>query len=50
MECVGGDTSRHDSEYDKVEWRPIQDALRTLTFRNEANMLAKALEMIRERE
>jgi 8-oxo-dGTP pyrophosphatase MutT (NUDIX family) len=50
MECTGGDTSKHDSEYDKVEWRPVQDALRTLTFRNEANMLAKALEMIRQRE
>jgi 8-oxo-dGTP pyrophosphatase MutT (NUDIX family) len=50
MECTGGDTSGHDSEYDKVEWRPVQDALRTLTFRNEANMLAKALEMIRQRE
>ena len=50
MECTGGDTSKHDSEYDKVEWRADQDALRTLTFRNEANMLAKALEMIGERE
>ena len=50
MECTGGDTSKHDSEYDKVEWRPVRDALRTLTFRNEANMLAKALDMIGERE
>jgi 8-oxo-dGTP pyrophosphatase MutT (NUDIX family) len=50
MESTGGDTSKHDSEYDKVEWRPVQDALRTLTFRNEADMLAKALDMIRQRE
>jgi len=50
MEGTGGDTSKHDSEYDKVEWRPVQDGLRTLTFRNEANMLAKALEMIRKRQ
>ncbi len=50
MECVGGDTSRHDSEYDIVEWRPVKDALKALTFRNEANMVAKAIEMIRDRE
>lgn len=50
MEPTGGDTSRHDLEYDKVEWRPIQDALRTLTFRNEANMLDKAREMIKARK
>ena len=50
MESTGGDTSNHDLEYDKVEWRPIPDALRTLTFRNEANMLDKAREMIKARE
>lgn len=49
MECTGGDTSRHDLEYDKVEWRPLENALRTLTFRNEANMLEKAREMIEAR-
>lgn len=46
MQSTGGDTSQHDLEYDKVEWRPIEDALRTLTFRNEANMVEKAREMI----
>jgi 8-oxo-dGTP pyrophosphatase MutT (NUDIX family) len=46
MQSTGGDTSQHDLEYDKVEWRPIEDALRTLTFRNEANMVEKARTMI----
>ncbi|MEK7247084.1 MAG: NUDIX hydrolase [Chloroflexota bacterium] len=46
MQTTGGDTSQHDLEYDKVEWRPIEDALRTLTFRNEANMVEKARDMI----
>jgi 8-oxo-dGTP pyrophosphatase MutT (NUDIX family) len=46
MKSTGGDTSQHDQEYDKVEWRPVEDALRTLTFRNEANMVEKAREMI----
>lgn len=49
MLCTGGDTSLHDLEYDRVEWRPIEDALKTLTFRNEAKMLEKAREMIEAR-
>ena len=46
MQSTGGDTSKHDLEYDKVEWRPIENALKTLTFRNEAAMVEKAREMI----
>jgi len=46
MEAVGGDTSRHDQEYDRVEWRHADDAMKTLTFRNERNIVAKAREMI----
>jgi 8-oxo-dGTP pyrophosphatase MutT (NUDIX family) len=46
FEPTGGDTSKHDLEYDRVEWRPIEDALKTLTFRNEANMVEKARKMI----
>jgi 8-oxo-dGTP pyrophosphatase MutT (NUDIX family) len=46
MKSTGGDTSRHDLEYDKVEWRAVEDALKTLTFRNEANMVEKARAMI----
>ena len=46
MKSTGGDTSRHGLEYDKVEWRPIEDALKTLTFRNEANMVEKARAII----
>ena len=46
LEATGGDTSKHDLEYDRVEWRPLEDALNTLTFRNEANMVEKARKMI----
>jgi len=46
MEATGGDTSLHDSEYDRVEWRPVEDALKTLTFRNERDMVIKAREMM----
>ena len=46
FEPTGGDTDSHDLEYDRVEWRPIEDALRTLTFKNESDMVEKAQEMI----
>ncbi len=46
FEATGGDTDSHDLEYDRVEWRPIEDALRTLTFKNESDMVEKAREMI----
>jgi 8-oxo-dGTP pyrophosphatase MutT (NUDIX family) len=46
MQSTGGDTSKHDLEYDRVEWRPMEDALKTLTFRNEATIVEKARDMI----
>ena len=49
MEATGGNTEDHDVEYDRVEWRPARVALRTLTFKNEADMVAKALKMIEAR-
>jgi len=42
MEAVGGDTSKHDVEYDKVEWFPAEVALKKLTFKNEVEMAEKA--------
>lgn len=50
MEPIGGDTSRHDVEYDRVEWRPVEMAIQTLSFKNETEMVAKACKMIAERE
>jgi 8-oxo-dGTP pyrophosphatase MutT (NUDIX family) len=49
MEATGGDTNNHDVEYDRVEWRDSRAALRKLTFKNEADMVAKALKMIEAR-
>ena len=46
FQATGGDTDGHDLEYDRVEWRPIENALRTLTFKNESDMLEKAREKI----
>ena len=42
MEAVGGDTSKHDVEYDRVEWFPAAVALKELTFKNEVEMAEKA--------
>ena len=42
MEAVGGDTSKHDIEYDKVEWFRAEVALKRLTFKNEVEMAEKA--------
>ncbi len=46
MEAIGGDPSLHDVEYDRVEWRPVEDAVRTLSFKNESEMVDKARAMV----
>lgn len=46
MAPVGGDPSLHDLEYDRVEWVDIDDAWRRLTYKNEADMVAKAAAML----
>src|SRR3972149_3606814 len=42
MESTGGSTNDHDFEYDRVEWLPIEAAMKTLSFKNEIDMVAKA--------
>jgi 8-oxo-dGTP pyrophosphatase MutT (NUDIX family) len=49
LEATGGSTEDHDVEYDRVEWRPADVALKTLTFKNEVDMLRKALQMVEAR-
>ncbi len=39
MRSTGGSTASHDAEYDRVEWVPIDEAIRTLTFDNDKNMV-----------
>src|SRR5688572_19082332 len=46
MEAIGGDTSKHDVEYDRVEWFPVEAALKTLTFKNEVEIARKALPLL----
>jgi 8-oxo-dGTP pyrophosphatase MutT (NUDIX family) len=49
LECLGGNTEDHDLEYDRVEWRPIGGAIKTLSFKNEVDIVVKARQMIEAR-
>jgi 8-oxo-dGTP pyrophosphatase MutT (NUDIX family) len=42
LEAIGGNTRLHDHEYDLVEWFPISEACRRLTYQNEVNILYQA--------
>ena len=46
FEEIGGDTSLHDAEYDRVEWFSIPEALRRLTYQNEVNILSQAEDIL----
>ena len=46
MEYLDGSTSDHDDEVEEVRWFPLEDALRTLTYENEREMLEKAIGLI----
>ena len=46
MSPTGGSISDHDQEFDAVEWRHDEEALRTLTYRNEAKIVEKAMGMV----
>ncbi len=46
MEATGGSTDEHDFEYDRVEWLPVEVALKTLSFKNEVDMVEKARAML----
>jgi 8-oxo-dGTP pyrophosphatase MutT (NUDIX family) len=50
MRPVGGDTSKHDHEFDEVRWLPVQEALKLLTYRNETRILRQAVELVRSRQ
>lgn len=43
MSLQGGDVARHDPEFDEVRWFPVEEALKVMTYPNEAEMVEKAL-------
>lgn len=46
MSPTGGSISEHDREFDAVHWRRDHEALRTLSYRNEAKIVEKAMKMV----
>jgi len=43
MRPTGGDTSRHDAEFDRVEWVEVDRARSRLTYANEARLVEEAV-------
>ena len=50
MLAVGGSTEQHDPEFDVVQWFNTEDALKTMAYPNEVNVLQRALTLIAERD
>lgn len=46
LECLGGDTAEHDDEVEEVRWFTLDEAVRTMTYKNEREMLEKAVSLI----
>src|SRR5919198_796560 len=42
MEAVGGDISQHDHEYDLVEWFPLDEARRNMSYPSEVDIVDRA--------
>jgi 8-oxo-dGTP pyrophosphatase MutT (NUDIX family) len=49
MSPVGGSFSDHDQEFDEVRWSPSKEALGDLAYKNEINILEKAVEIVSQR-
>ena len=45
MGPIGGDMSLHDHEFDVVQWFSVEDALKTMSYGNEAKVVEKGLSM-----
>ena len=50
MAPLGGDTDQHDPEFDVIQWFPSEEALKNLSYANEADVLRRALELISKRK
>ena len=46
MESKGGSIEYHDKEFDKVTWKSFETAKTLLTYKNELNVLEKAIEIV----
>jgi 8-oxo-dGTP pyrophosphatase MutT (NUDIX family) len=46
LEYLSGDTADHDEEVEEARWFPIEEAIRTLTYKNEREVMEKAARLI----
>ena len=46
LEYVRGNTADHDEEVEEARWFPLQEAMRTLTYKNEREALEKAARLL----
>ena len=46
LEFTGGDSSKHDGEVERVEWFPIDEAIRNASYKQEKDILRKARNLI----
>ncbi|SRR5579885_1711074 len=46
MEFAGGDPSNHDAEIDEVGWFPAAEALSRATYKDERNLIEKAIAVL----
>lgn len=46
MTATGGSVKEHDWEYDRVDWFPVEEASKTLSYRNEVDVVRKAIVLI----
>lgn len=49
MSAVGGSLSDHDGEFDEVRWSHGKESLHVLAYKNESDILGKAIEMVSQR-
>ncbi|MEK7681649.1 MAG: NUDIX hydrolase [Chloroflexota bacterium] len=47
MRPVGGALDKHDPEFDVVQWFPVDEALRVMTYTNETTVVRAAVERVR---
>ncbi len=50
MVATGGSVEDHDWEYDRVDWFPLEEACKTLSYANEAEVVRKAAALIEGQE
>jgi 8-oxo-dGTP pyrophosphatase MutT (NUDIX family) len=48
LRYLGGSTDDHDDEVTEARWTPIDDALRTLSHKDERDMVSKAKALLEE--